>query len=83
VKVYKEALAWIQKNPKEALEIGAKEHGITLEEAEKLAQWSNYYSKLTEADVKALAADLQFLKDNDMVRKDVDVKKIVLPMAFK
>jgi aliphatic sulfonates family ABC transporter substrate-binding protein len=82
VKVYKEALAWIQKNPKEALEIGAKEHGITLEEAEKLAQWSNYYSKLTEADVKALAADLQFLKDNDMVRKDVDVKKIVLPMAF-
>lgn len=83
VKVQREALAWIEKNPKEALALGAKEHGIDLKDAEKLASWSNYYNTLTEKDIKGLEADQDFLIKNKMMENPVDVKALVLPSALK
>ncbi len=79
----REALAWINANWDEAVRIGAKEHGISLEDAEKLARWSNYYNALTETDVKGLELDQQFLIENGMMREAVDVKSLVLPVAMK
>lgn len=83
VKVNREALDWINKNPKQALEIGAKEQGISLKDAEKLKDWSNYYNTLTDKDIKGLEEDQKFLKDNGMIEKTVNVKDIVLPMAME
>ena len=83
VKVNREALDWINAHPKEALEIGAKEHGISLKDAETLKNWSNYYNTLTDADIKGLEADQKFLKDNGMMEKTVNVKELVLPMAMQ
>ena len=65
------------------MKIGAKEHGIAIADAEKLAKWSNYYNALTEADVKGLEIDQQFLVENGMMRQPVDVKSIVLPIAMQ
>lgn len=83
VKVNRDALAWIKANPKEALEIGAKEHGISLKDAETLKNWSNYYDTLTDEDIKGLEADQRFLKENGMMEKTVNVKDLVLPMAMQ
>ncbi len=82
-KVQRDAMKWIKANWNEAMALGAKEHGITLEDAKKLASWSNYYDTLTEADVKGLAIDQDFLVENDLMRAKVNVKEIVLPMAMK
>ncbi len=81
VQTHRQALDWINANWDEAVKIGAKEHGISLEDAQKLAKWSNYYNALTEADVKGLALDQDFLYANGMMRQKVDVKSIVLPIA--
>ena len=62
--------------------IGAKEHGISLADAEKLAGWSHYYGVLTDADVKGLEADQKFLIENGLMTTPVDVKSIVLPIAL-
>ena len=61
----------------------AKEQGISIENAEKLYDWSGFYDVLTEADVKGLAADQQFLIDNGMMEKAVDVRSLILPGAMK
>lgn len=73
---------WIKANWQEAVAIGAKEHGISLADAEKLAGWSHYYGVLTDADVKGLEADQKFLIENGLMTTPVDVKSIVLPIAL-
>lgn len=83
VKVQRDALAWIEKHPAEALALGAKEHGIDIEEAKKLASWSNYYNTLTQKDIKGLEDDQNFLINNKMMENRVDVKSLVLPSALK
>ena len=81
VRVEREADEWIKANWQEAIAIGAKEHGISLADAEKLANWSHYYGVLTDADVKGLEADQKFLIENGLMDKPVDVKSLVLPIA--
>jgi sulfonate transport system substrate-binding protein len=83
VKTEREALDWINGNWQEALKIGAKEHNISLKDAEQLAKWSNYYSKVTEKDIKGLEADQKFLLDNKLMNAPVDVKSLVLPIAMQ
>ena len=81
VKTQRAALDWINKNWDKAVALGAKEHGISLEDAKKLAQWSNYYNTVTTTDVKGLALDQDFLVENGMMQKKVDVKSLVWPTA--
>lgn len=83
VKVNREALQWIKDHKKEALEIGAKEHGISYSDAEKLAAGSHFYNVLTQKDLEELGADQKFLKDNGMMEKEVNIKELVLPTAMK
>lgn len=63
--------------------LGAKEHGIDIGEAKKLASWSNYYNTLTEKDIKGLEEDQNFLINNKMMENRVVVKSLVLPSALK
>lgn len=83
VDVNREALAWIRANRDEALKIGAKEQGVTLEDAAKLYDWSGFYDTLTADDIKGLEADQKFLIDNGMMEKAVDVEGLLLPSALK
>ena len=83
VKVHRDTLKWINAHPKDAIAIGAKQHGISTEQATILAKKSHYYDVLTDADIKGLAADQEFLVENGMLEKKVDVKSLVLPTAMK
>ena len=83
VEVQRESLKWIKSHWKEAIAIGAKEHGITTEQAEILARRSNYYDTFTEADFKGLEADQNFLVENGLMAKKVNVRDLVLPIATR
>lgn len=82
VDVERQALEWIKAHPEEAVALGARLHDISIEDARKLADWSDYYQYLTEKDVEGLKADLAFLRAQGLVEKDLDVTKLVLPTAF-
>ncbi len=82
VDVERQALEWIKAHPEEAIALGARLHDISIEDAKKLADWSDYYQYLTEKDVDGLKADLAFLRAQGLVEKDLDVTKLVLPTAF-
>lgn len=81
VKVQRETVKWMNENWEEAVKLGAKEHGISQADAEKLARWSHYYDIVTEQDIKGLAVDQEFLLANQLMQKPVDVKSLVLPVA--
>lgn len=83
VKTQRDTLAWIKANKEEALKIGAKEQGISLEDAAKLYDWSNFYDTLTEDDIAGMEADQAFLRENGMMEKSVEVKTLVAPSALQ
>ena len=77
------AFAWIREHKDEALAMGAKEQGISVENAAKLYDWSGFYDTLGESDVKGLEADQKFLVENGMMEKTVDVRSLLMPSATK
>ncbi len=81
VKTQRESLKWINANWDAAVALGAKEHGISLADAQKLASWSNYYNTLTNDDIRGLVEDQFFLVENGMMAKKVNVRTLVLPTA--
>ncbi|MDY3116059.1 MAG: NrtA/SsuA/CpmA family ABC transporter substrate-binding protein [Sutterella sp.] len=83
VKVEQEALRWIREHKDEALAIGAKEQGISVEDARKLYEGSHFYDQLTSADVEGLKADQAFLLENGMMTQPLDVTTLVWDKALK
>lgn len=82
-KVYDSSLDWMKAHPQETAEMGAKEHGISVDDAKTLMERSHYFYKMTPKDLEDLQANQKFLFDNKMMRKQVDVKTLVLPVAME
>lgn len=80
---HEEATKWMEDNHAEAIAIGAKEQGISLADAEKLFSWTIFVRRFDESDMKSMEEDMQFLIDNGMMRKSVDVRSLFLPSAVK
>lgn len=72
-KVNREALQWAQAHKAEAIQLGASEHGIDIKDAEKLYEWSDFYSQLTDRDIAALKASQAFLLEQKMIKTPVDL----------
>ena len=81
VKVHRQTTKWIADNYDKAIEMGAKEEGVSLSDAQKLAQWSHYFDVITDNDLKSLKLDQDFLYENGMMKNKVNTDDFVLPMA--
>lgn len=81
VKTHRDALRWINDNKQAAVELGAREHGISIKDAQTLADWSNFYGTVTDKDIDSLYLDQRFLIENGMMQKEVDIRALVLPSA--
>ena len=65
----------------ERIAMGAKEEGVSLDDAKKLAQWSHYFDVITDNDMNSLKLDQAFLIENGMMQNKVNTDQLVLPMA--
>ena len=83
VATYKEAKGWMEANMDEALEIGAKVQDISIEDAKKLYDWSNFIETLSKDDLNYLDYDIGFMMDTGMIEQKVDKKDFVNKMALK
>lgn len=83
VAAHDEAWQWIQANPEQAIELGARLQNISKDEAKQLYQWSHFTQRLQESDFKAMEDDVRFMLDNGMMRNPVDVRAIVAPSALQ
>ncbi|MDR0806861.1 MAG: NrtA/SsuA/CpmA family ABC transporter substrate-binding protein [Enterobacteriaceae bacterium] len=83
IAAHDEAGAWIKNNTVEAIALGAKVQGISVADAQKLYDWSHFTQRLNQGDIASMKDDIQFMIQNDMMRNDVDVNKIILPQAME
>lgn len=83
VAVQDEAYDWVMAHHKEAIALGAKEQGISEEDAELLYSWSHYNKRLNEEDIKSLDNDMDFLLKNGMARQRVDSRSFILDSAME
>ena len=81
VKVHRQTTQWISDNYEKAITMGAKEEGVSFDDAKKLAQWSHYFDVITEQDMQSLKLDQDFLLENGMMQNKVNTDQLVLPMA--
>ena len=82
VKVFRQAMAFIEENREKAIEIGIAEHGISLDDGRLLADWAGFTDRLTLGDVESMRKDLTFLKENDMLKREIDPAAVCLPITF-
>ena len=75
-KVNREALQWAQTHKAEAIQLGASEHDIDIKDAEKLYEWSDFYSQLSDSDLAALKASQAFLLEQKMITTPVDLSTL-------
>lgn len=84
VAAHDEAWAWIKANQQEALTLGAKVQNISLEDAQKLYDWSHFTQRLNVGDIESMKQDVKFMLDNGMMRNRLDdIKAIIVPEAFE
>lgn len=80
---YREAVKWMEANMEEALALGAQVQDISIEDARKLFDWSNFTDHLTEKDLDALEYDVGFMLENGMIERHIDKMDFVNKMALK
>ena len=73
----------MEEHPSETAEMGAQEHGISVEDAKTLMERSHYFEKMTSKDLEDLKVNQKFLRDNGMMRNELSVEELVLPVAMK
>ena len=83
IEVQDAAYDWVMANHDAAIALGAKEQGISIEDAQKLYDWSHYTKRLSEADIKSMDEDLKFLLENGMMRNSVETRSFILDSALE
>ncbi|MFW8567002.1 ABC transporter substrate-binding protein [Orrella sp. 11846] len=78
VRAHDQAADWIAANTDQAIEIGAKRQGISVEDARKLYDWAHFTQRMNQGDIDSMKEDQTFMLDNDLMRKPVEVEAIFL-----
>jgi ABC transporter, substrate-binding protein, aliphatic sulfonates family len=79
VSVHRQALAWIASHEDEALAIGAKEQGISVEDARALAAASHFTSGIGASELAAMREDVKFMLSAGMLSSEIDPKRLLRP----
>ncbi|WP_392560577.1 ABC transporter substrate-binding protein [Orbus mooreae] len=83
INTHDEAAKWIEANPQQAIELAANVQGISIEDAQKLYDWSHFTQRLNQQDIKDMYSEMDFMLENDMMRNKIYVEDIILPIALE
>ena len=79
VSVHAQALAWIEAHAEEALAIGAKEEGISADEARELSSESHFTADIGRPELEAMYQDVRFMLGAGMLSVSIDPKTLLRP----
>lgn len=82
VEAHDEAAKWIADNKAEAIALGAKVQDISIEDAERLYEWSHFTQRLIPSDLISMEEDIKFMIENGMMQRAIDVKPLIMPEAM-
>ncbi|THB63535.1 MAG: aliphatic sulfonate ABC transporter substrate-binding protein [Spirochaetaceae bacterium] len=75
---HQQAQQWMEQNLEQALQIGADEQGISLEQARQLYDWTQFGSEISPADLESMQQDIDFMLSNDMLQQAIDPESSLL-----
>ncbi|MCY6485109.1 NrtA/SsuA/CpmA family ABC transporter substrate-binding protein [Clostridium aestuarii] len=77
MKVHHESLKYMKENLEDTYKITAEETNIPIDEVKTMYKWYDFNSQITKNDIKELEKTQEFLKQNDMLTKTIDIKQII------
>jgi sulfonate transport system substrate-binding protein len=77
LKVHARAEKWIRDNPKKTVELVAKETGFKPDVLAEFIAKTNFDIRLTDVAVGSIFDTARFLRDNNVIRKEVDIRDLV------
>ncbi|MDZ7793720.1 MAG: hypothetical protein U5P10_08540 [Spirochaetia bacterium] len=80
--VHTSAMNWVEQNLEEALRIGAEEQGISLQEARRLYEWTQFIDSLTPQDLEQCARTFSFMLDTDMISEQMQSEACIAAGAM-
>jgi sulfonate transport system substrate-binding protein len=82
LKAHRSALARMKENPEEALRLTAEETGLTPAEVKAMLPLYDFDPTVRVSDMRDLAATQDFLLENGLMRRRVDLEALVLRKGF-
>jgi NitT/TauT family transport system substrate-binding protein/sulfonate transport system substrate-binding protein len=83
IAAHDKAWQWITENHEAAVTLGAEIQGLSLDEAERLFTWSHFTQRLDASDLPGLEADMRFMLENGLMRREIDIKALFPPRALE
>jgi len=83
IRAHDQAAQWIATHKDQAIAIGAKQQGVSIEDATKLYDWAHFTQRLNQDDIANLQVEMTFMLENDLMRKPVVLETIILPQAMQ
>ena len=75
--VHEKSLKFMKENPEETYKLAAEETKLTVDQVKGMYSWYNFDPKITDNDIKELEKTQDFLKENGMLKKTVDIKSLI------
>lgn len=73
-----DSMTFIRQNPEEAYQMAANELGLKVEEVRQMYPWYDFDPQVKDSDIKELKATQDFLYDNGMLTKKVDIEGLIV-----
>ena len=77
LKIHARAEKWVHDNPEKAVELIAKETGFKKNVLVDQLSKTNLDIRLTDAAVSSIADTAHFLRETNVIRKDVDIRELI------
>lgn len=81
MQVHRDSLDYMKNHPEETKEIAAMETNIDVEDVEAMLPWYDFSPAITEKDILELEKTQEFLADNGMLEKTIDLRSIIMDMT--
>lgn len=75
--IHNKSLKFMKDNPEETYKLTSEETQISVDKVKEMYNWYDFNPKITDKDVKEIEKTQDFLIENGMLKKKVDVKSLI------
>lgn len=75
--VHQKSLDFMKNNPDEAYKLASEETKMSIDQVKEMYNLYDFNPKITDKDIQELEKTQDFLKDNGMLTKTVDIKALI------
>lgn len=75
--VHNKSLEFMKSNQEETYKLASEETGISIDKVKEMYTWYDFNPQITDKDMKELEKTQDFLKENGMLNKTIDIKGLI------